>query len=273
MKDVVIVGGGIAGLAAGWRLRHWDTVLLESETRVGGRVRSERRGPYFMNWGGHVYAGGNSSTAWLLNDTGVDSVAVPGSLSGLAMNGKLLLKGRIESYPVPYPDVVVVSHGNHEDRREGVPGGRPIRQDRRTAPRRGRGRPSAAGLQLHERPVVRRLHRRPSRGCRGAVQTNRDAFVCRSRRDLCRGRRRLFQPRVEYRGRSEPEHRRRTIHPDRKHRSSVSRPRATEFDGRRDRAQEEFGRGSVSPGRIREGDRSTLRRARHACDGEPQGRR
>ena len=72
MKDVVIVGGGIAGLAAGWRLRHWDTVLLESETRVGGRVRSERRGPYFMNWGGHVYAGGNSSTAWLLNDTGVD---------------------------------------------------------------------------------------------------------------------------------------------------------------------------------------------------------
>jgi oxygen-dependent protoporphyrinogen oxidase len=62
MKDVVIVGGGVAGLAAGWRLRHWDTVLLESGTRVGGRVRSERRGPYFMNWGGHVYAGGCSTT-------------------------------------------------------------------------------------------------------------------------------------------------------------------------------------------------------------------
>ena len=103
MKDVVIVGGGIAGLAAGWRLRHWDTVLLESAGRVGGRVRSERRGPYFLNWGGHVYAGGNSSTAWLLNDTGVDSVAVTGSLAGLAMNGKLLLKGRIESYPLRIP--------------------------------------------------------------------------------------------------------------------------------------------------------------------------
>jgi oxygen-dependent protoporphyrinogen oxidase len=103
MRDVVIVGGGIAGLAAGWRLRHWDTVLLESAGRVGGRVRSERRGPYFLNWGGHVYAGGNSSTAWLLNDTGVDSVAVPGSLAGLAMNGKLLLKGRIESYPLRIP--------------------------------------------------------------------------------------------------------------------------------------------------------------------------
>jgi hypothetical protein len=52
-------------------------------------------------------------------------------------------------------------------------------------------------------------------------------------------------------GRSEPEHRWRTIHPDRKHRSGISRSRATEFDGQRDCAQEELGRGSVSPGRIR----------------------
>ena len=33
MKDAVVVGGGLAGLAAGWRLRHWDTVLLESGSR------------------------------------------------------------------------------------------------------------------------------------------------------------------------------------------------------------------------------------------------
>ncbi|GGN51576.1 oxidoreductase [Streptomyces albiflavescens] len=103
MKDVVIVGGGIAGLAAGWRLRHWDTLLLESESRIGGRIRSERRGPYWMNWGGHVYAGGDSATSWLLNNTGVDSVPVPGSLAGLSMNGKLLLKGRVESYPFRIP--------------------------------------------------------------------------------------------------------------------------------------------------------------------------
>lgn len=103
MKDVVIVGGGIAGLSAAWRLRHFDTLLLESESRVGGRIRSERRGPYWLNWGGHVYAGGNSATAWLLNSTGVDSVPVPGSLSGLSMNGKLLLKGRVETYPFRIP--------------------------------------------------------------------------------------------------------------------------------------------------------------------------
>ena len=103
MKDVVIVGGGVAGLAAGWRLRHWDTLLLESEGRVGGRIRSERRGPYWLNWGAHVFAGGDSATGWLLGNTGIDSVPVPGSLAGLAMNGKLLLKGRVESYPFRIP--------------------------------------------------------------------------------------------------------------------------------------------------------------------------
>ncbi|MFD0005036.1 hypothetical protein ACFVJ4_21760 [Streptomyces sp. NPDC127178] len=42
-------------------------------------MRSERRGPYWMNWGGHVYAGGDSVTSWLLNSTGVDSVPATGS--------------------------------------------------------------------------------------------------------------------------------------------------------------------------------------------------
>lgn len=103
MKDVVIVGGGIAGLSAGWRLRDRNTLLLESGTRVGGRVRSERRGAHWLNWGGHVYAGGGSATSWLLDDTGVQAVPVPGSLAGLAMNGKLLLKGRVETYPFRIP--------------------------------------------------------------------------------------------------------------------------------------------------------------------------
>jgi protoporphyrinogen/coproporphyrinogen III oxidase len=105
MKDVVIVGGGLAGLAAGWRLRHWDTVLLESGSRVGGRIRSERRGRYWLNWGGHVFAGTGSSTDALLNEAGVAAAQVPGTLTALSMNGKLLLKGPAATYPfrVPMP--------------------------------------------------------------------------------------------------------------------------------------------------------------------------
>lgn len=103
MKDAVIVGAGLAGLSAAWRLRHWDTVVLESGDRVGGRIRSEKRGQYFLNWGGHVFAGANTSTAELLAETGTRSVTVPGSLAGLSMNGKLLLKGKLQTYPFRIP--------------------------------------------------------------------------------------------------------------------------------------------------------------------------
>lgn len=103
MKDVVIVGGGLAGLAASWRLRHWDTVVLEADTRVGGRLKSERRGEYWLNWGGHVFAGQNSSTDQLISEVGVQAVTIPGSLQAISMNGKLLKKGSITSYPFRLP--------------------------------------------------------------------------------------------------------------------------------------------------------------------------
>lgn len=103
MKDAVIVGGGLAGLSAAWRLRHWDTVVLESGDRVGGRIRSERRGDYWLNWGGHVFAGAGSSTDALLNEVGVMAVQIPGSLQGLSMNGKFIRKGHIATYPLRIP--------------------------------------------------------------------------------------------------------------------------------------------------------------------------
>ena len=103
MKDAVIVGGGLAGLSTAWRLRHWDTVVLESADRVGGRIRSERRGDYWLNWGGHVFAGAGSSTDALLNEVGVMAVQIPGSLQGLSMNGKFIKKGHIATYPFRIP--------------------------------------------------------------------------------------------------------------------------------------------------------------------------
>jgi oxygen-dependent protoporphyrinogen oxidase len=103
MKDVIVVGGGLAGLSAAWRLRHWDMTLLESGSRVGGRIRSERRGTYWLNWGGHVFAGPGTSTDALLSEAGITAAQVPGSLAGLSMNGKLLLRGRVETYPFRIP--------------------------------------------------------------------------------------------------------------------------------------------------------------------------
>ena len=54
-RDVVIVGGGIAGLSAAWRLRHRDVLLLEAGDRLGGRIRSEVHGDYWLNHGAHLF--------------------------------------------------------------------------------------------------------------------------------------------------------------------------------------------------------------------------
>lgn len=103
MKDVVIIGGGLAGLSAAWRLKHQDLMVLESNSRVGGRICSERRGNYWLNWGGHVFGGENTATDELLKSVGVESRHVPGTLSAMAMNGKLLTKGRVETFPFRVP--------------------------------------------------------------------------------------------------------------------------------------------------------------------------
>lgn len=103
MHDVVVVGGGVAGLAAAWRLRHWDTVLLEASDRVGGRIKSERRGQYWLNWGAHVFAGDGSSTDALLREVGIEAMGIPGSLKGMGMDGRLLTDGLVASYPFRFP--------------------------------------------------------------------------------------------------------------------------------------------------------------------------
>jgi oxygen-dependent protoporphyrinogen oxidase len=103
--DVVVVGAGIAGLATAWRLRRREVVLLEATERTGGRLCSQWRRPYWLNWGAHVFSGPGSATGQLLEETGVEAIGVPGELAALAMNGRLLTDGRVTTYPfrVPMP--------------------------------------------------------------------------------------------------------------------------------------------------------------------------
>jgi phytoene dehydrogenase-like protein len=73
---LVIVGGGMAGLSAAWRLRrrgHDDFVLLELEDAAGGNARSGENGVSAYPWAAHYVPVPDARAAWvreMLEDLG-----------------------------------------------------------------------------------------------------------------------------------------------------------------------------------------------------------
>jgi protoporphyrinogen/coproporphyrinogen III oxidase len=102
-RDVAVVGGGIAGLAAAWRLRHRDVLLLEAGDRFGGRMRSDPRGEYWLNYGAHLFPAPGSLVDRMTRECGLETVPVKGSMMGVAVGSKLLNSGPVETYPFRLP--------------------------------------------------------------------------------------------------------------------------------------------------------------------------
>lgn len=120
MKRVIIIGGGISGLATAWLLREkarlaeteLELILLEKEARPGGKVRSIREGGYLCEWGPNGFLDSKPQTLELCRSIGLEGelhrsndnarkrfIFSGGRLHPLPENPPSFLRSRLISWP------------------------------------------------------------------------------------------------------------------------------------------------------------------------------
>jgi protoporphyrinogen/coproporphyrinogen III oxidase len=77
--------------------------VLEAESRPGGRIRSEPRGDYWLNFGPHLFPAPDTVLGRLVTDVGLQTQPVTGNTLALSYRGTLLASGRTTSYPARLP--------------------------------------------------------------------------------------------------------------------------------------------------------------------------
>nr|WP_272213611.1 FAD-dependent oxidoreductase [Marinicella sp. W31]MDC2879572.1 FAD-dependent oxidoreductase [Marinicella sp. W31] len=98
-----MIGAGIAGLSAAWRLRNRDILVLEADRRVGGRILSTETPTGILNFGAHMLGGPGTPVGDLCAELGLRLRPIDAGLMAIAYDGRLRLKGRPEFLPFLLP--------------------------------------------------------------------------------------------------------------------------------------------------------------------------
>jgi len=100
---IAVVGGGISGLSAAYRLRRAgiDAVVLESESTAGGKIRSERREGFLVEHGPNGFLDSRLSVVRLARDVGLGGRILPAS--EVAKDRFLFVDGRLKPVPASPP--------------------------------------------------------------------------------------------------------------------------------------------------------------------------
>lgn len=102
MKRVVIVGGGLSGLAAAFRIREahpsYTVTLLEARTRLGGNIGTDRIDGFTVERGPNGLFDAKPHAVQLCRDLGLGDRLIPAS-EGSRKNRYLFVKGKLHRLP------------------------------------------------------------------------------------------------------------------------------------------------------------------------------
>ena len=208
-RDVVIVGGGIAGLVAAHRLRDHEPVVLEATDRVGGRIWSKQRGDLALSVGAHMFPPPDSVIGQLVTELGLDVMPITGSMLNIHLRRPDRAGHPAGAAALPPAAVAGRPHLVRACRPEGQARRRRVHEAPPAPARRHRRRPSGcAHCSIDGDETFAEFLGRLQPGCVPHLRGAREPLDRRSGRDLAVRDGGALRPRLGQR-RSRPQHARR----------------------------------------------------------------